>query len=394
MSTLIDYIKWNQDKSFQELPLNELDIVAINEIGYLSFDVLVTDVIKEDSLIDLSSILVDEGQDSQNTVYNFLISKERVALFRSLRDSKRFKELSLSHYVNDIDPESEKQFAAMVFKIPSICHTQIVFRGTDDSLIGWKEDFKLTYMNAIASQKSALLYLSSYLEKNPDEQVILTGHSKGGHLALYAFTSLLNSLQKRVKKAYLLDSPGLSKEMLETEAYKRVRERLILIRPQESIVGVMLYSDVKPKIVKSNSFGLLQHKTSNWQVRLDGEFISVDKPSSLSLSLELTFKAWTNQLSKEDLKLVCDSFFDALFLSGITSLNAFTLDEHVFHTFFKVLASLRSIDHFKKAIMVKSIRQLIHNYTGYRRRGVNLKVQEKVTEILHRSSRKKHSKKS
>lgn len=112
----------------------------------------------------------------------------------------------------------------------------------------------------------------------------------------------------------------------------------------------MLYCDVKPRIVKSASFGLLQHKTCNWQVSLDGQFEQATQASHLSKTLELVFKDWTKQLSKRDLKLVCDSLFDALISSGITSLNAFTLNDKAFVTFFQIIGSLHSLDQSKKVL--------------------------------------------
>ncbi|MCV6815150.1 DUF2974 domain-containing protein [Streptococcus uberis] len=389
MPVLTDYIKHVQEESFADLPLNELDIVALNEIGYLSFDDLADVTIDASTTIKLKSVVKDSGEDSHKTVYNYLITQERLELFRAIQASKRFENVSLSHYVNEVNPEFEKQFAAMIFSIPEINHVQMVFRGTDDSLIGWKEDFKLTYMSEIPAHRSAIAYLNHYLEEHQDCDIIISGHSKGGNLALYAASFSLEKYQEKIKKVYLLDSPGLAEELLARESYQAIRDRLIVMRPQESVVGVMLYCDVKAKLIKSEAFGVLQHKTCNWQVNLKGKFETVSKPSDLSLTLDQTFKDWTKQLSKQELKLVCDSFFDAIISSGMTSLHVFTFDEKSFVTLFKIIASLRSIDQAKKVIMLKSLRQLIHDYTGYRKREVSEKIQETINNFLKRKSRKK-----
>ena len=382
MPTLVDYITENKNKSFKDLPINELDIVAINEIGYLSFDDVVKETITSQSDVYLSELTVDDEKDLLNSVYNFLITKERLNLFHAIRQSKRFKELALSHYINEIDVEFERQFAGMVFKIKSLNHVQVVFRGTDDSLIGWKEDFKLTYMREIPAHRAAISFIKNYLDENPEDQIIVSGHSKGGTLALYGTSFITPSYQKAIKKVYLLDSPGLSEDLLERPGYQSIRKKLIVIRPQESVVGVMLYCDVPPKIVKSGAFGVLQHKTSSWQVDAKGKFVTVPHPSSLSRNLELTFKEWNRQLSKQELKMVCDLFFDALISNGITSLHAFTFDEKAFVNFYQVLSSLRSIDQAHKAVMIKSMRQLIHDYTGIRKREVSEKIQGRIGAIL------------
>ncbi|MFI3887688.1 Mbeg1-like protein [Streptococcus parauberis] len=382
MPTLVDYITENKNKSFKDLPINELDIVAINEIGYLSFDDVVKETITSQSDVYLSELTVDDEKDLLNSVYNYLITKERMNLFHAIRQSKRFKDLALSHYINEIDVEFERQFAGMVFKIKSLNHVQVVFRGTDDSLIGWKEDFKLTYMREIPAHRAAIAFIKNYLDENPEDQIIVSGHSKGGTLALYGTSFITPSYQEAIKKVYLLDSPGLSEDLLDLPGYQSIRKKLIVIRPQESVVGVMLYCDVPPKIVKSCAFGVLQHKTSSWQVDAKGKFVTVPHPSSLSRNLELTFKEWNRQLSKQELKMVCDLFFDALISSGITSLHAFTFDEKAFVNFYQVLSSLRSIDQAHKAVMIKSMRQLIHDYTGIRKREVSKKIQGRIGAIL------------
>ncbi|CAM4246736.1 lipase [Streptococcus penaeicida] len=389
MPILKDYIEKQAKTSFADLPLNELDIIAINEIGYLSFDELAVATIDETTKIKIKDIDKNDPEDRRKTIYNYLITQERLELFEAIQASQRFEDLTLSHYVNEINKEFEKQFAAMVFTIPSINHVQIVFRGTDDSLIGWKEDFKLTYMSEIPAHRSAIHYVRDYVRNHPDQKIYLTGHSKGGNLALYASSFSLPSVQEKIKKVYLLDSPGIAEELLQRESYMVIRNKLVVVRPQESVVGVMLYCDVKPKVVKSLAFGVLQHKTCNWQVHLEGKLATVPSQTELSLSLEKTFRDWTRQLSKQDLKLVCDSFFDALIASGITSLNAFTFDEKSFMALFKVISSLNSIDQAKKAIMYKSIRQLIHDYTGYRKRDVSEKIQARISNILKKRPNQK-----
>lgn len=389
MPNLLDYVKHHKDSSFKDFPLNELDIAAINEIGYLSFDDLVEKADSKQFQFDLEDILQPDQENQKETVYNFLITKERVDLFRAMRESMRFKNMKLSHYVNDVDDQSEKQFAALVFTIDTINHTQVVFRGTDDSMVGWKEDFKMTYMREIPAHRSAIAYLTTYLINYPDKEVVISGHSKGGNLALYAATFISKTLQERIKRVYHLDAPGLAEDFLKSSGYQSIRDRLIVIRPQESIVGVMLYLDVKPKIVKAESFGLLQHKTINWQVHLDGRFETVAHATDLSKNLEMTFRDWTNQLSKQDLKLLCDSFFDSLIASGITSLNVFTFDDRAFKQVFTVIGSLRSIDRDKKIIMLNSMRQLIHDYSGYRKREFSEKIQTRMSQIMAKAPSRK-----
>ena len=184
MANIFDYLKDVAHDSYYDLPLNELDILALTEITYLSFDNLVSTAPQR--LLDLAPQVPRES--------NMLTSKNRLQLLDELAQHKRFKNCKLSHFINDIDPELQKQFAAMTYRLTLDTYL-IVFRGTDDSIIGWKEDFHLTYMKEIPAQKHALRYLKNFFAQHPKQKVILAGHSKGGNLAIYGASQIEQNLQ-------------------------------------------------------------------------------------------------------------------------------------------------------------------------------------------------------
>ena len=140
-----------------------------------------------------------------------LTSKNRLQLLDELAQHKRFKNCKLSHFINDIDPALQKQFAAMTYRLTLDTYL-IVFRGTDDSIIGWKEDFHMTYMKEIPAQKHALCYLENFFVHHPRKKVILAGHSKGGNLAIYAASQIEKNLQNQITAVYTFDAPGLHKK--------------------------------------------------------------------------------------------------------------------------------------------------------------------------------------
>ena len=145
MPNLIDYLEQVKELTFDQEPLNILDKVCINEIGYLTYEKCLTasDLQKTINLHDYA-----EGKEL-NPEYTFMVTKERVDLAEAMVRSKRFAGLNLSDYCSVLDKEVEKQFAAMIFSLPELDYQQIVFRGTDDSVIGWKEDFQLTYSDGL-----------------------------------------------------------------------------------------------------------------------------------------------------------------------------------------------------------------------------------------------------
>lgn len=197
----------------------------------------------------------------------------------------------------------------------------IVFRGTDDSIIGWKEDFHLTYMKEIPSQKHALRYLKNFFAHHPKQKVILAGHSKGGNLAIYAASQIEQSLQNQITAVYTFDAPGLHQELTQTAGYQRIMDRSKIFIPQGSIIGMMLEIPAHQIIVQSTALGgIAQHDTFSWQIE-DKHFVQLDKTNSDSRQVDTTFKEWVATVPDEELQLYFDLFFGTILDAGISSIN-------------------------------------------------------------------------
>lgn len=317
MAHLIDYLEKVENLTFDQEPLNILDKVCINEIGYLTYEKWLTssDLKKPINLHDFA-----EGKEL-NPEYSFMVTKERVELAEAMVRSRRFASLSLSNYRSVLDKEVEKQFAAMIFSLPELDYHQLVFRGTDDSVIGWKEDFQLTYSREIPAHRSAMTFLEDHLP-NLSGRITVSGHSKGGNLALYSAVQSSPSLREKISELLLLDSPGLMKSLLEKPSYQELKAKMTVIRPQDSVVGVMLYWDRPAQLVAAEGIGFAQHNALTWEVDLTtNDFVYEDQPTELSQRLEETFQEWIETLPNQELKQVCDLVFDTILDSGIESLD-------------------------------------------------------------------------
>lgn len=317
MPNLIDYLEKVKELTFDQEPLNILDKVCVNEIGYLTYEKWLTasDLQKTINLHDYA-----EGMDL-NPDYSFMVTKERVELAEAMIRSRRFAGLNLSNYRSVLDKEVEKQFAAMNFSLPELDYHQLVFRGTDDSVIGWKEDFQLTYSREIPAHRSAIAFLSEHLP-NLSGHIAVSGHSKGGNLALYSAVQSSTALREKFAELLLLDSPGLMKSLLEKPSYQELKAKMTVIRPQDSIVGVMLYWDTDAQLVAAEGIGFAQHNALSWEVDLAiNDFVHEDHPTELSQRLEETFQEWIETLPNQQLKQVCDLVFDTILDSGIESLD-------------------------------------------------------------------------
>ena len=325
MANIFDYLTDVQYDSFYDLPLNELDILALTELTYLSFDNLLDQPVNR--LSDVATRVPRET--------NMLTNKERLQLLDQLSQHKRFKNSKLSNFVNDIDTEQQKQFAAMTYRLDLDTYL-IVFRGTDDSIIGWKEDFHMTYMKEIPAQKHALEYLEDFFTQHPKQKVIVAGHSKGGNLAVYAASQIQPELQDKISAVYTYDAPGLQAHLTETTGYQDVITKIHRFVPQGSVIGMMLEVPDAPIVVKSTALGgIAQHSTFSWQTE-DNHFVQLESISSESLQIKDTLKEWVDSVPDEKLELYFDLFFGTILESGISSINE--------------LSSKNAIDHVRQLV--------------------------------------------
>lgn len=315
MSTIFDYLDHVTYDSIYDRPFKELDVLALTELTYLPFDRIVPqgDTTNIEVRLSDAAELVDRTTD-------FIVTDQHLQLVDSLATSKRFKNIKLLNYVDEYDPDVQKQFAAMTYRLTMDVYL-VVFRGTDDTLIGWKEDFHMTYMDHVPAQRRAASYLQHVMKEFPKGRFMVAGHSKGGNLAAYACSYLPDQLFKKVDAIYCYDAPGLNKSIIKTEGYQRIAHLIHRFVPQGSIVGMMLEVPEPATIVKSRAFGgFAQHDAFTWMVENNG-FMTLDQTSPDSQQMDQTLKQWVQEVPDSQLKKFFDTFFGLFLDAGITSIN-------------------------------------------------------------------------
>ena len=315
MSTIFDYLDHVTYDSIYDRPFNELDVLALTELTYLPFDRIVPqgDTTNIEVRLSDATELVDRTTD-------FIVTDQHLQLVDNLATSKRFKNIKLLNYVDEYDLDVQKQFAAMTYRLTMDVYL-VVFRGTDDTLIGWKEDFHMTYMDHIPAQRRAASYLQHVMKEFPKGRFMVAGHSKGGNLAAYACSYLPDQLSEQVDAIYCYDAPGLNKSIIKTEGYQRIAHLIHRFVPQGSIVGMMLEVPEPATIVKSRAFGgFAQHDAFTWMVEKDG-FVTLDQTSPDSQQMDQTLKQWVQEVPDSQLKKFFDTFFGLFLDTGITSIN-------------------------------------------------------------------------
>ena len=315
MSTIFDYLDHVTYDSIYDRPFRELDVLALTELTYLPFDRIVPqgDTTNIEVRLSDATELVDRTTD-------FIVTDQHLQLVDSLATSKRFKNIKLLNYVDEYDIDVQKQFAAMTYRLTMDVYL-VIFRGTDDTLIGWKEDFHMTYMDHIPAQRRAASYLQHVMKEFPKGRFMVAGHSKGGNLAAYACSYLPDQLFKQVDTIFCYDAPGLNKSIIKTEGYQRIAHLIHRFVPQGSIVGMMLEVPEPATIVKSRAFGgFAQHDAFTWMVEKDG-FVTLDQTNPDSQQTDETLKQWVRETSADERKKFFDTFFGIFLDAGITSIN-------------------------------------------------------------------------
>lgn len=344
MANIIDYIHWRGDLDFGVSPFNEVDSLIFTEISYMTFDKL------EAEIQNLSFEAIGKLYDSccGDEQVGALLTGPFSQLLRLMADSKRFGNLVVRDFVNILDDEIEMQFSALTIELDE--HTAYVaYRGTDDTLVGWKEDFKMTFLDAVPAQIQAAAYLETIMGRFDYGRVYLGGHSKGGNLAVYAAAHATEAIKDKIVRVYNNDGPGFSRQLIESDHYMNIAPKIQTLIPQSSVVGMLLEHKGDYEVVKSTQRGLLQHDGFSWEVLGTGfvHLVDVDDESRM---VDMTLTKTLNAMTLDQREQFTQVFFEVL-----SANNNRTLDE-IQKDGWKSLISMRksfnSLDRVtKKAIM-------------------------------------------
>ena len=305
MANIFDYIIWRGDILFNEVPLNEIDSLILSRLSYLPFD----NLIKNDEYITIEEAY---RRFEINNKQGLILQKEDLKLFEKLARCERFKNLYLTEYVNKVSKEEVKQFSAITIFLPNNI-SYVSYRGTDNTIVGWKEDFNMGLMSHLPSQKDAVKYLDNIAKKYKGE-LIIGGHSKGGNLAVYASIFCNNSTKKRIIEIYNEDGPGFDTEITDTKEYKEIINKVHAYIPQSSVFGRLLNHQEKCTIVRSIASGIMQHDLYSWQV-LGSKFERLENVTQSSEFVNKSIRLWLEQVSQDKR----EQFFNILFEMLITS---------------------------------------------------------------------------
>ena len=239
MANILDYLDWRGDLTFDKDAFNQVDALILAQLSYLPFDSIVPDSFSADISIGETAAAFDpERVDAKQISFCYMQDQE---LLKKLGESERFRDIRLTGYVSRTDETDDSQFSAVTCLMPD-GNSFISFRGTDGSIVGWKEDFNFSYMAETPGQRFAVEYVNAYAALS-EGRLCLGGHSKGGNFAVYASVFCDESAQNRIDKVFDFDGPGFRDEIADSPEYAAVIPKIISVIPQSSLVGQLLTSN-------------------------------------------------------------------------------------------------------------------------------------------------------
>lgn len=310
------YLKFRGDLDLKNFPLNEVDALIFSELSYIQFENIVPAAGEKGSITLKEAAQMYVPKEGKESIFYARYEK----LLEETAKCQRYADLQLSNYVSVIDLEEKQQFSALHIHINPFL-TFIAFRGTDETLVGWREDFDMSYKMPVPAQISAVDYVNQ-TTKGLFQKYYIGGHSKGGNLAIYSAVFCDSGVQSNIKAVYNFDGPGFHKKIADNEAYVKIKDKIYSFVPEASVVGMLMEHEEEYQVVKSYENTLMQHEGLSWSV--DGtKFETVESVDEFSNSISVTLKGWLEKAEYEDRKVMVDALFDILEIGGIRNILDF-----------------------------------------------------------------------
>lgn len=346
---MLAFVRQYQDYTFGQQPFCEVDSLLFSTISYYNYK---DSPFEEDGF---SVPLKDYFAAKEDLLPIGILSiKGDEKLVPILREGGRHGDLRAGFYEEDFDEQRDKQFAAITFELGDGQY-YIAFRGTDNSVVGWKEDFNLSFLDVIPSQKAAVSYVIRVMEKLPG-RFILGGHSKGGNLAVYCAMNLPEYLQMRLIEVYNHDGPGFFPEIYQRREYLNIRPLIRKTVPESSFIGMILEEDDNYSVVRSTENNIMQHDPYSWVVK-ETSFVLAEKLDDVSQSTNKAFSRWLKEIDFEKRQRIVDIIFDII--SGIGIQTFYELKENRLEKIRLLIESLSDMEPEKGRMVREALRRLL-----------------------------------
>lgn len=356
MANIMDYLEWRGDLTLAASPFNEVDALLLAELSFINFEGLIPppEIGRGVRLRDAAEeyFARNEGKEIDMGV---LVPDKIPAMLCAMAGSKRFGNMLVNAFEERIDVELEQQFAAITVDLGD-SSVYVAFRGTDDTLVGWKEDLNMGFLEEIPSQEQAVRYLKRIAKQYERKKLRVGGHSKGGNLAVYSAVKAAPEVQERILAVYNNDGPGFLYDLTATPEHQRIGDRIRTIVPQSSVVGRLMKHEQNVQIVHSTYEGLAQHDGFSWEVK-GTKFVYLDEPSREGKLADETIDSWANELSAQQREALADALYEVLTATGAQTLSE--LNGEKLKSAVSMLKSYKNLDRETRRVLSEAVKLLL-----------------------------------
>ena len=326
---MFDYISWRGDLSFSDVPFGPADALLFSTLVYLRFEGIIPPDTQYPVPLHVASDAFSALADADERVR----SRHDLALLQAAADADRFRDVRLCCYCSRLLEQEKSQFAAMAC-ILTDGTAFLAFRGTDNTLIGWQEDFNMSFCDSVPAQREAAAYVKEFAD---NRQVLLRlgGHSKGGNLAVYAGAKQDDLTRRRILGIYNLDGPGFTDAMLEDPGYLEIVPKIHTYIPESSVIGMLLEHEEDYSVIKSRQIGLLQHEPYSWEV-MGGGFVQTQEISEGNRFADRAIRNWIRDMTEQERETLVETIFELARSGGANELKDLLHPKSI-HAFFKAL---------------------------------------------------------
>lgn len=350
MSNIFDYLIWRADIPFSTDNFGEVDALVLAELSYTKFE----GIVSNGSIgLPVAREYFFNKHNREDLLKLTSFTATAPLLMDYMYDGARFGNMQICNYVNTIDLEKNTQFSAVTY----LCDNDVIFvafRGTDGTVVGWKEDFNLSYLPETEGQRLAVEYLNK-VGRDFKKPIIVGGHSKGGNFASYAASFCDGNIQKRIKKVYSFDAPGFKPDKTELPGYKRILPRIIRIIPDTSIIGRLLAHGSEEIIIKSNASGIFQHDAFSWEISRN-RFVRA-QISDIGKAISDTMAGWLKEMTDDERQKFTDTIFSVIESTGNDTFHK--MSEQKWKTTEAIITSMKDISKDNRKEMAHMLGKLL-----------------------------------
>ena len=379
MSDMFDYLEWRGDLSFQQAPLNMVDSLLFSCMAYVVLRDIVGGMHNGDSktIAEAAMEFAALTEEAKN-----LRDENDEKIFMAMAETERFGNLYLSYHVQQTDLNAEKQFAAITVALDDGSHF-VAYRGTDYSVIGWKEDFNMTFVSGVPAQLEAVKYLNMVAERTTGP-LYVGGHSKGGNLAIYAAAFCEPQVQQRIVAIYNNDGPGFLEDVIASDGYQAICDRIYTYVPQTSFFGLALEHEEEFIVIESTERFLMQHDPYSWSVK-GAEFVYLEEVTPSGKFLDQTVRGWLAGLSAEQRERFVDAVYELLAHKDVHTLQGTA--KYWLANAGELIHNLRSVDDETGEMMQRTLKLLGHNILRTAAMQVRPKERLKLPSVFHKQEK-------